>query len=195
MSHVARSILAALLVFATLASALHPDAVFAASPSEMDCCRGAGGAMKDSCPFMHLKGTRHKKLTQSDPMCHAGAAASVHGAAMHGHHAMPGQTPSAASGVNAIGHYPDQDASLQDAKSGAAAAFRAAVSKPCASDCCCQANSLTRTQRTRDAAAISNKLRPRAPTSVVDQRTARPVLSDDSAARRQYPPRAPPISL
>jgi hypothetical protein len=180
--------LAALLVFATLASAVHPDAVFA-----MVCCEGMGGAaMKDSCPFMRLKGLLRKAQAQSHPSCHAGMDMPSSDEATRGDDATPELFP--ATDVDATEHAHDQNASPQDA-THAKVSHVAAVSKPCSSDCCCQTNSLTRTPRPRDAAAITNKFRPRPPTSEVSQRIALAVIKDDSEVRRLSPARAPPASL
>jgi hypothetical protein len=179
--------LAALLVFATLASAVHPDAVFA-----MVCCEGMGGAaMKDSCPFMRLKGLVQKEHAQSESKCHAGMDMSSSDEAMRVDDATPELFP--ATDVDATEQAHDQTASSQDT-THAKVSYVAAVSRPCSSDCC-QTNSLTRTPRPRDAAAITNKFRPRPPTSEVSQRISRAVIKDDSAVRRLSPARAPPASL
>jgi hypothetical protein len=188
-SHVTRTILAALLVFATLASAVHPDAVFA-----MVCCEGMGGAaVKDSCPFMRLKGLLQKEHAQSESKCHAGMDMSSSDEAMHADDATPELFP--ATNVDGTEHAHDQTASSQDTTTPAKVSYVAAFSKPCSSDGCCQTNSLTRTPRPRDAAAITNKFRPRPPTSEVSQRTALAVIKDSSAVRRLSPARAPPASL
>jgi hypothetical protein len=191
--HATRTILAAVLVFATLASAVHPDAVFA-----MVCCAGMGGeAMKDSCPFMRLKERQRKEQAQksSEPACHhAGMGTTAGGEAGHEHHAAQGHTHHAEGGGDATGDARAGDASTQSPPSGAAAVY-AAVSKPCPSECCCQANSLTRTQRPRDGAAITNRFRPRPPASEVSRRVSPSALKDDSAVRRLSPARAPPASL
>jgi hypothetical protein len=187
-----------LLICATLASAIHPDAAFAAGHSAMDCCAGIGGAMKDSCPFMRLKATRQKKAAQSaqsDPMCHAGMAMPSSGEALHGLGALTELYPASATGADETEHAPAQNVSTQNTTAHARVSPIAADSKPCASDCCCQTNSLTRTERTRDDATASNKLRPRPPTSNIVQRTSRLVPKNDSKARRQCSPRAPPASL
>jgi hypothetical protein len=189
--------MAAVLVFATLASAVHPDAVFA-----MVCCEGMGGTMKDTCPFMRLKGLLQKAQAQSESACHhAGMEASADGGATHEHDAPPPELfPATATDGEAMGHAhdhnaPSQNASSQDKTTHERVSFVAAVSKPCPSECCCRTSSLTRTPRPRDAAAISNRFRPRPPTSDVSQRAALAVLKDDSAARRLAPARAPPASL
>jgi hypothetical protein len=154
----------------------------------MDCCKGMGGAMKDSCPIMRLKGVRRTELKQADPICRAGALSSASGKATHGHHTAHMQTLFV-GGMKDI-----KDVSSRDSPAHAMSSL-ASVSQPCPSDCCCQTNSLTRTQRPRDEAAISNKLRPRPPTSGVVRQVSRAVRKGDSEARRQYPPRAPPASL
>jgi hypothetical protein len=186
--HVTRHVLAALLVFATLASAVPPDAVFAAV-----CCESMGGEMKDSCPFMRLKGLLQKQLAHAEPSCHAGMAMPPSGEATRGEDATPELFP--ASDEGGAGHAHDQNASSQDATTTGDAASRVAASKPCRSECCCQTNYLTRTPRPRDGAAITNRFRPRPPASEVGQRIALAVLKDDSAARRLSPARAPPASL
>jgi hypothetical protein len=147
-SRAVRGVVAALLVFATLASATRADALFAVNSSGMDCCKAMGGAMKDSCPFMRLKGQRRQELIQ----------------------------PEAIS--------TDKNASSS-----------AELSKPCPADCCCQTGSLTRTPRPRDEAAVSNKLRPRPPTSAVRPSVALAALVISREPRRLSPPRAPPASL
>jgi hypothetical protein len=186
--HATRHFLAALLVFATLASAVPPDAVFAAV-----CCESMGGAMKDSCPLMRLKGLLQKQLAQSGSSCHAGAATPPSGEATHEHDApQPELFP--ATDADGAEHAHDQDASSQEATTEGASP-RVAVSKPCRSECCCQANYLTRTQRPRDGAAITNRFRPRPPAPEAGQRAALARLKDDSAVRRLSPARAPPASL
>jgi hypothetical protein len=192
--HAARNILAALLLFATFASAVPPDAVFAAV-----CCESMGGAMKDTCPFMRLKGLLQKQLAHSEPSCHAGMAMPPSGEATHEHDATAELFPATegdgveyAHAQDASPH--DQNVSSQDSTKGDAASH-VAVSQPCRSECCCQTNSLARTQRPRDGAAITNRFRPRPPASEVGRRVAHALLKDDSAARRLSPARAPPASL
>lgn len=186
-----RHFLAALLVFVTLASAVHPDAVFA-----MICCAGMGGtAMKDSCPFMRLKGLEQKEQAQPHPACHSGMEMASSGEAMRGDDATPELFPAAAApDGDGMAHPHDQNASSQDTTPEKISSA-AAVSKPCSSDCCSQTNSLTRTPRPRDEAATSNKFRPRPPTSEVSQRLALAVIKGDAAIRRLSPARAPPASL
>jgi hypothetical protein len=187
--HVTRPVLAAVLVLAALASAAPPDAVFA-----MVCCEGMGGAMKDSCPFMRLKGLLRKGHAQSEPECHAGMSMPSSGEAVRGEDAPPELFP-ATEADGAEHHHHDQSASPQDTTTQATVSSVAAVSKPCSSDSCCQANNLTRTRRPREHAATSNKFRPRPPTSEVGQRGAPAVLQEYTAARRLSPARAPPASL
>jgi hypothetical protein len=189
--HVNRIVLAALLVFATLASAVPPDAVFASV-----CCESMGGAMKDSCPFMQLKALLQKQLAQSGSSCHGGMEMPPAGEAAHGEHgAAPELFPAtegdgaerAADQNGSTQHATAQDATAQDA------ATHVFASKPCRSECCCQSNSLARNQRPRAATAILNRLRP--PASEAGERTALAALKHDSAARRLSPARAPPASL
>lgn len=186
--HATRHFLAALLVFATLASAVPPDAVFAAV-----CCENMGGAMKETCPLMRLKGLLQKQLARSGSSCHAGMEMPPSGEAAHEHDATPPEL-FPASDADATEHAHDQNASPQDAATEDAAS-PVAVSKPCHSECCCQANYLTRTQRPRDGASITSRFRPRPPASEVGQRVALAQLKDDSAVRRLSPARAPPASL
>jgi hypothetical protein len=184
--HATRTVLAALLVFATLVSAVPPDAVFASV-----CCEGMGGAMKDSCPFMRLKALLQKQLAQSGSSCHAGMEMPSAGEAAHDEH---GATPELfpANEGDGAERAADQNGSTQHATAQDAAPH-AAASKPCRSECCCPSNSLARNQRPRGEAAILNKFRP--PTSAASRRVALSVLKDDSAVRRLGPARAPPASL
>lgn len=194
--HTAKSAAAVVLVLATILGAIPPSAVFASDSSEMDCCKGMSGAMKDSCPFMRLKQAQQKKAAQSDPMCHMdmGASASTDGDSMHIEHAPTELYPASAGSTDGVESAPDQSASSQDTTTKAGV-FLAAVSKPCSSDCCCRTNSFTRTQRPRDEAAFSEKLRPRPPTSGVGLQVSQAVSDYASKARRQCPPRGPPPSL
>ncbi|HEX8162274.1 MAG TPA: hypothetical protein VF538_10405 [Pyrinomonadaceae bacterium] len=187
--------LAALLVFATLASAVPPDAVVASV-----CCEGMGGAMKDSCPIMRLKALLQKQLAQSGSSCHARMETPPAGEAAHDEHgALPELFPAAEGDAAAAGRAADQAGSAADENASSprataeGAASHVSASKPCRSECCCQSNSLARNQRPRGEAAILNKFRP--PASEARQRVAHAVLKDDSAARRLSPARAPPASL
>ncbi len=192
--HVAKSMLAVVLVFATVASTAPPSAVLAASHSTMDCCAGMGGAMGSSCPLHHSKQSQQLKPAQSDPMCDMDGKASAHGEMMHEHHTPQGHTADAMHGEARVEHSSGQHVSPQNTPAEAANSL-AVVSKPCASDCCKRANSLTQTQRTRDEAAFSDKLRQRPPTSGVGLEVSHAVSNYISKARRQCPPRGPPSSL
>lgn len=196
--HATRNVLAALLVFVTLASAVPPDAVFASV-----CCESMGGAMKDSCPLMRLKGVLQKQLAHSESSCHAGMEMPPSGEAAHD--APPELFPATDGDAaqhdhhQAVEHRHHHNASSHDAATEATQAkessVAAAVSKPCSPDGCCQTGSLARRQRPRDEAAISNGFRPRTPTPAAAQRRARADLKHDSDARRLSPARAPPASL
>jgi hypothetical protein len=168
--------MAALLVCATMAGATRADALLAAGGSAMDCCKG--GVMKDSCPVMRLKGVRRAELIRaepkpSDPICHARASLSVRG-----------RTARAAA----------QDVSSPGASAKVAPSY-VAHAKLSPTDCSCRADSLTRTPRPRDEAALPNKTNPRPPTPAAARRLARPGTVARDEARRQSPPRAPPASL
>ena len=192
--------MAVVLVFATVAGNVPSTAVFAASRSTMDCCAGGmGGETGNSCPLhnaKHLKPARLEKPAQSEPMCHTGSAAQkTHTSASHEHHATPAQAAHAGHGeARSVEHASDQHVSIQNTRTETANSL-AAVSKPCASDCCKRANSWTQTQRPRDEAALSDKLRPRRARTGVNERASDAVSGNASKARRQCPPRAPPSSL
>jgi hypothetical protein len=168
--------MAALLVCVTLASATRADALLAASQAAMDCCKG--GAMKDSCPFMGLKGARRAELIPaepkaSDPICHTRATLSARGRATR--------------------------AVLQNVSSRLASSRASSssitVARLSSTDCCCRTVSPTRTTRTRDEATLAHKTHQRPPTLLAAQSLACFVAVVRDEARRQHPPRAPPASL
>jgi hypothetical protein len=175
----ARSLMAALLVCVTLASATRADALLAASQAAMDCCKG--GAMKDSCPFMGLKGARRAELIPaepkaSDPVCHA--RATLRGRA----------TRAALQAVSTR---------LASSRSSSSVTPVTSVTraKLSSTDCCCRTISPTRTTRMRDEATLAHKSQPRPPTPLAAQSLARFVAVVRDEVRRQHPPRAPPASL
>lgn len=188
--HTARSLLAVVLVYVTVASAVPRAAVSATGHTTADCCAGMSAAeMGSSCPLHRLKQSPQTPPAGSDPMCRTVGV-------MPQPHLRPKRTAAGYAVDKETHRFPDQRrvfASHNQTK--AADSVAAAVSPPCSSDCCQRAGSLMPTIGQRDNAALSGKLHPRAPAASIDKQISDILFSHTSQVRRQCPPRAPPASL
>lgn len=185
----ARTALAALLALATLAAATRADSILSAPDPAMDCCKGVGGATKDSCPLARLKAARRTALRvpeeSRDPICRARATSFT-------------QPASRLLAPRVAAARSQREASPRPAPppgSPSTSAASPAASHPCPFDCCCRVNSATRAPRPRDEAAFNDQLRARPPTRTIRRRAARPVSFAGAQARGLLPARAPPASL
>ena len=213
----ARLLLASLMACAVLAGAAPSALVYGAHACSMPCCQGAGGDCRDgSCTVGELFPAQAAKPAatpaESDPVCgvdlptprdkqtatraatHAAPAAGHHGhgasPAPHARHAKPHRL--AARRVK-IEHHHRRHVSERDTASGAAA-FTAAVSKPCPPDCGAAPNASTNLRRPREQAALTHSSRPRAPTPAARTRVVAHLTESSSTRRGPCSPRAPPFA-
>jgi hypothetical protein len=194
----ARPILAAALLLCVVSGALPAEAVL--NPNGlMPCCRGmkgtAGERQGDSCPI-HF-GARQKPLrvVQHDPACgaerlpRAGAGTPV---------APPQddleQSHSREQTQAEVEHHHGESVSPRNTPRQQPSAGVASLGKPCPLDCCGAASSLSGVRRPRQAAALTDNLRPRPPTVEAHKRSPSAQLKVASARRRSHPPRAPPAA-
>jgi hypothetical protein len=131
------------------------------------------------------------KLAPADPSCHAGEETPPHDGAAGMHHSKPGHASSPEQENDGIEHSAHRHVSPRDT-STEPAFTSAALSKPCPPGCGGILNASTQLRRSRDEAALSDKLRPRPPTGELQTQDPAGVSKISFVLRRQYPPRAPP---
>lgn len=211
-ARIVRALLAVALSLAVLASAVPPEIASAGHHCPMPCCQGAGagrgGCADGSChvdlsnlakPAKPAKPVKSAKSVESDPVCGAEKLLSRLKAVppvrlapaasepSHGHH-----------GHGSVENDEVVEQPSQQYESGRHATTpqmrAAAVSKPCAPGCGAAATSFTQLRRTRDAAALSFKLRPRPPSSKVRACEDERHTYASSAWRRPCRPRGPPLT-
>ncbi|MBV9928922.1 MAG: hypothetical protein JOZ96_28175 [Acidobacteria bacterium] len=170
---VVRSLLTAALLLCVLAGALPAEAFLNEQDSVPACCRGmkgkGGECHGDSCP-MHLPArAKTAAKVRHDPVC--GAARVLRAAA--------------------VGTPPSFRKSPTQESAGAAS-----LTKPCPSECGGAAvASFASPRRQRQAATLSDSLRPRPPTSETQGHVTSPLIKITSALRKLHPTRAPPDGL
>lgn len=200
---IARPILAAALLLCVVSGALPAEA--ALNPNGlMPCCRGmkgtAGECHGDSCP-MHF-GARKKsfRLVQHEPVCGAEHALQAivrtplpaprdYFEQTHSHDPARAEVEHDHGGTvtqRNTSQTPRHEPSVETASLG----------KPCPSDCCgAVTGSSTSLRRPKQAAALTDALRPRPPTVEPHRDAPSGQLKDASALRWSHPPRAPPTRL
>lgn len=209
-ARIVRALLAVMLALAVLASAAPPEIVSAGHHCSMPCCQSArgerGGCAEGSChvdlsnlakPAKLTKPVKSAKLVESDPVCGAEKLLSRL-KAVPPVRLVPAasEPPHGHLGHDSIEHgeavaQPSQQ--HESGRHGTTPQMRAAaVSKPCAPGCGSAATSFTQLRRTRDAAALSFKLRPRPPSSSIRAREDERHTYASSAWRRPCRPRGPP---
>jgi hypothetical protein len=196
----ARPILAAALLLCVVSGALPAEAVL--NPHGlMPCCRGmkgsAGECHGDSCP-MHFGARKEPvKVAQHDPVC--GAERLLQAVA---------RTPVAPPQDHLEQSYSHEDTQAEvEHDHGESVSRRntprqqqpsagvASLGKPCPSECCgAAASSLSGLRRPKQAAALTDNLRPRPPTVEAHRRSRSAQIKVASAQRRSHPPRAPPTT-
>lgn len=204
---IVRALLAVVLSLAVLSSAAPPEIVSAGHHCSMPCCQGTGaghgGGADGSChvDLSNLakprRPTKPVKPVEAEPLCGTEKLLSrlkavppvrlapVASESSHGHH---GHDP--AEQVEDV----EQSSRQHDSeRHGATPHINAAVvSKPCPPNCGSAATSFTQFRRTRDAATLPFKLRPRPPSSDVSAREDERHTYTSSAWRRPCRPRGPP---
>ncbi len=193
----ARAFLAATLAFAVVAGAVPIGSVFAAHGCSMPCCKDADGMPGDckggSCPISHFGKAKAKptKPAQHDHSSHAGGELPSHDGAADAHHSNSEHASSHERDDDGVERSAHRHVSPRDT-SGELAVTSVALAKPCPPDCGGILNASTQLRRSRDEAALPDKLRLRPPTGEVQTQDPVGVARISFALRRQYPPRAPP---
>jgi hypothetical protein len=198
-----RPMLAAALLSCVLSGAFPAEAVL--NPGGlMACCRGmkgtAGECHGNSCP-MHL-GARSKAPTpsQHDPVCGVGRALqAVAGTPVYAPRNYFEQARSHDQAQAEVEH--DHGESVTQRNTPQAprqqpAAGVASLGRPCPSDCCgVSPGSFTGLRRPRQAAALTDNLRPRPPAFESYRHAPSGQIKVASTLRRSHPPRAAPTGL
>lgn len=194
---IARPILAAALLLCVLSGALPTEAVL--NPNgPMPCCRGmkgtAGECHGDSCPMHFGAGKKPVKVVVRDPLC---GAERLLKAVARTPVAPPRdyleQSHSREHTQAEVEHHHGGSVTRRNTPRQQSSAGVASLGKPCSSDCCgAAAGSLSGVRRPRQAAALTDNLRPRPPTVEAHRRSRYTQLKVASALRRSHPPRAPP---
>lgn len=191
-SALARSILAAALLFCVLAGAIPAEAAF--NPyGVMPCCRGqktaAGECHGNSCPMHRSARRKPARVVQPDPVC--GAERLVQ-AIVRAPLPVPQDHSEHAQTHAEVEHEHGGSVSPRNTPQQPSAGT-ASLGKPCQSDCCgTAAGSLNGSRRPKQVAALTDGLRPRPPTAEPLGHTPFVPVKAISALRLGHPPRAPP---
>lgn len=195
---IVRPFLAAALLCCVLSGALPAEAVM--NPQGlMACCRGVKGAAGechgDSCPMRFGEPQKPAGRVQHDPVCGAERAlrAAVRTPAPAPRDYFE-QEPSHERARAEVEHEHGRSVSRRNTPGEQRPAVGvASLGKPCPSDCCgAVAVSFAGLRRPKQAAALTDGLRPRPPTVEPHRRATPGRLKATSAQLRSHPPRAPP---
>jgi len=192
----ARPILAAALLLCVVSGALPAEAVL--NPNGlMPCCRGMKGtAGDDSCPIHFGARKKPLRVAQHDPACGAvRLLRAVAGTPFAPPQDYLEQSHSLEHTQDEVEHNHGESVSPRNTpRRRQPSAGVASLGKPCSLDCCGAASSLSGVRRPRQAAALTDNLRPRRPTAEAHKRSPSAQLKAASAQRRSRPPRAPPAA-
>lgn len=192
---------AAALLLCVLSSAAPAEAVF--NPTGlMACCRGTKGmGNSNSCPLCRrakAKLRKPGKQARREHMCGADLALRKN---VGNDLASRALLLSARLDLNVraeVEHDGGDDVSPQHTSRSSSrqqSAGGASLSKPCPSDCCgTAAGSLNGPRRPRQEAALTEAIRPRAPTAEPHTYAPHGLTKDTTLLRRSCPPRAPPVN-
>lgn len=195
---------AAVLLLCVLSSAVPAEAVF--NPTGlMACCRGTkamsmkGGS--NSCPLCRrAKANLRKpsKPVRREQLCGADLALRKKSGAGLASHVLLLSASLVDEARAEVEHDGGDGVSTQHAPQSSSrqtAAGGASLSKPCPSDCCgTAAGSLNGPRRPRQEAALTEAIRPRAPTAEPHSYSPHGLTKDTTLLRRACPPRAPPVN-
>jgi len=194
--HLARFIVAAILILVLLGGIAPFSTLSATSLCTMDCCVGLAPHAAGSCHMNMSAGTTESHAEKSCETTEAsdGVTAGVMGMVSF-------QSSLEAVTIDASEHC-HRKSSAEDArvpstnKPGAQPSLTAqSLTKPCPPECGTGIMSFARLQRSRDVAALAHSLRPRPPTIARQLRYNEANLFTSTALRKRVRPRGPPPSF
>jgi hypothetical protein len=185
----ARTILATMLTLMLLSGVAPLSSLSRSRQCRMACCAGKSPHAEGSCSVAFATETQEEPL---EGQVEEQAAHSQHS---HQHAASATPEKIASSDHDAAEHHTAQPPSSGKKSSRALNVASQAMTTPCSPECAAAASASTQLPRPRDAGAMSAAGNPRPPTPVRFKKEFFIALSPSTERRRQFHPRAPPLSL